>query len=512
MKISTPGPTLNHLLFADDALFFCHAHPKSCTTIINILNEYERVSGHAVNLNKSATTFGSRVKHQVKTKLRRILNIHNDGGCGKYLGLPEQIGRKKKEIFSFVVEKVKQKTKNWSHRFLSEAGKEILLKTVALSFPVYTRNCFKLPKGTCDEINGLLAKYWWSKGHGRKSMHWISWKRMGLPKKKGGLGFRDIENFNLALLGKHYVENFSITKQSANKGLKSQLFPHSTILTAEPGYRASFIRDLLKQGMRVLIGNGKETSIWSDPWLVTNPPRAPRCIDGINPGIIYVNELMNDDGTGWDMNVIRQTVVEEDINLISSIRLRSNHNPDLIGWHYNDSGIYSVKSGYWLASHLPQHHIAIQPPPGSPAIKSVIWKMKISPKLQHFLWRVLSEVIPVGNILLRRGITTNAQCKRCCQATESIEHLFFSCSHVQAIWRGTQNIHQDVFNTTISFTRKLQAIIEGYNNPYLTDLDRHLPLWIMWRIWKSRNSLVYQQKVALGNKILSKLSQKQRNG
>ena len=70
MKISTSGPTINHLLFADDALFFCHAHPKSCSTIMRVLREYEHVSGQAVNLNKSAITFGSRIKQDVRTRMR----------------------------------------------------------------------------------------------------------------------------------------------------------------------------------------------------------------------------------------------------------------------------------------------------------------------------------------------------------------------------------------------------------------------------------------------------------
>lgn len=40
MKINNKGPTVNHLLFADDALFFCHAHPRSCRTLKSILNSY----------------------------------------------------------------------------------------------------------------------------------------------------------------------------------------------------------------------------------------------------------------------------------------------------------------------------------------------------------------------------------------------------------------------------------------------------------------------------------------
>ena len=92
----------------------------------------------------------------MKTRLRTILNIHNDGGCGKYLGLPEVIGRKKKEIFNFILGKIKNRTKGWSNKYLSEAGKEILLKTIASAIPVYPMNVFKLPKGVCEDIENYL--------------------------------------------------------------------------------------------------------------------------------------------------------------------------------------------------------------------------------------------------------------------------------------------------------------------------------------------------------------------
>lgn len=135
---------------------------------MRILTQYETVSGLAVNLHKSAITFSSKVQDQVKTRLMRILNIHNDGGYGKYLELAEYIGRKKKEIFNYIVEKVKQRTQGWTHQFLLEAEKETLLKTVALASPVYAMNYFKLSKGIFKDINGLLANYWWSKSSNKR--------------------------------------------------------------------------------------------------------------------------------------------------------------------------------------------------------------------------------------------------------------------------------------------------------------------------------------------------------
>ena len=51
---------------------------------------------------------------------------------------------------------------------------------------------FKIPKALCDTINSTLAKYWWEQTKDEKKIHWINWKKLCTPKKKGGMGFRDI--------------------------------------------------------------------------------------------------------------------------------------------------------------------------------------------------------------------------------------------------------------------------------------------------------------------------------
>ena len=110
VKISNQAPAINHLLFADDSLFFSLANARSGTQLKKILELYEQVSGQAINLTKSSITFGSKVSQGVKTQMRNILGIHNDGGMGKYLGLPEQFGRKKSEMFAYIIDKVKKVT------------------------------------------------------------------------------------------------------------------------------------------------------------------------------------------------------------------------------------------------------------------------------------------------------------------------------------------------------------------------------------------------------------------
>lgn len=55
----------------------------------------------------------------------------------KYLRLPIIYGRSKKEIFRLVIERVWKKIKGWKEKFLSRAGKEVLIKVVARAIPSY---------------------------------------------------------------------------------------------------------------------------------------------------------------------------------------------------------------------------------------------------------------------------------------------------------------------------------------------------------------------------------------
>ncbi|XP_019091142.1 PREDICTED: uncharacterized protein LOC109128735 [Camelina sativa] len=262
-----------------------------------------------------------------------------------------------------------------------------------MAMPVYTMNVFKLPKRVYEEINSALGKFWWSKKGGQRSMHWFSWDRLSVPKQEGGLGFRDLENFNLALLGKQIWRILQAPTSLVARFLKARYFPDSNIFNARNGNKSSFIwksllegRDLLKKGMRFLIGNGQITSILADPWLPTNPPRPPMCREGIVTDLKYVSELMFDEQPyRWNMELIEELFVEEDNLLIQQLKLGPTDCSYLLGWHYTDSGFYNVKSGYWLACNLPTGNNKVREIPGSPTLKRAIWKIQTAPKIQHFL-------------------------------------------------------------------------------------------------------------------------------
>ena len=85
---------------------------------------------------------------------------------------------------------------------LSKASKELLIKAVAQSIPTYTMGVFLLPARLCNELNALCARFWWGQTGDERKIHWKNWGVLTQPKKERGMGFRDLKNFNLAMLTK----------------------------------------------------------------------------------------------------------------------------------------------------------------------------------------------------------------------------------------------------------------------------------------------------------------------
>jgi hypothetical protein len=118
------------------------------------------------------------------------------------LGLPALVGKSRVREFWTIVENVKKRVQDWKNIFLSQAGKEVLLKAVIQAIPTYYMSVFLFPKELCREINSIIQKFWWGHKENNRKIHWMSWERMGVAKANGGMSFRDLHSFNKALLAK----------------------------------------------------------------------------------------------------------------------------------------------------------------------------------------------------------------------------------------------------------------------------------------------------------------------
>lgn len=72
--------------------------------------------------------------------------------------------------------------------------------------------------------------------------------------------------------------------------------------------------------------------------------------------------------------------------------------------------------------------------PGSRFWKCV-WNVKAPPKLVHFLWNIIRNVIPSKENLFAKKCSASPLCKIYSFEVESTEHILFRCDWVKQVWK-----------------------------------------------------------------------------
>jgi hypothetical protein len=141
------------------------------------------------------------------------------------LGLPIHIGKSKKLAFAYIKQRIWARIQGSHEKLLSKVGKEILIKVVAQAIPTFAMSCFDLTKSLCDELSSMIERYWWSQQDKSNKIHWIGWQKLTRSKSLGGLGFRDLHAFNMAMLARQRWRILTQPDTLCSKVLKANTFP-----------------------------------------------------------------------------------------------------------------------------------------------------------------------------------------------------------------------------------------------------------------------------------------------
>ncbi|CAN0846303.1 LINE-1 retrotransposable element ORF2 protein [Linum grandiflorum] len=495
IKISRHSPAISHLFFADDSFIFLEAQPGTDKKLKDLLDKYQFLSGQKINLHKSAIYFSKNTPLSLRSDFASSLGVGSIGTQDRYLGLPTLFQRSKNQTFKFLEDKLRTKLAGWKGALLSQAGKEVLIKSIASTFPIYTMACFKLPVFLCKKFDSLIANFWWGKQFGRRPIHWVAWSTLTQSKLRGGLGFRNFYALNQALLAKQGWYLLSNPNSLAAKVLKGKYYPHSTFLQAKcrsnssPAWKSlCFGATLLRQGAFWQFGNGESFCPLQDNWLLSPRP-TPASL--LHPHNNHLPPLSDFHKHGiWLEDKLQRYFSPRSVELIRMIPLPKTRIADKLTWACSPNGNFSVNSAYHLAldngiAPNSDYRLSFGPHICDDSFWKTIWGRSLPPKLKIFLWKIFTNSLPLNLPLSTRISNVQPSCPVCSSESESREHLFLNCWVTKACLQSLPIQVVPVDNLSLFWLTLIKPTPPL--DPRL--LDRITFLW--WRLWKNRNDIVF---------------------
>jgi hypothetical protein len=101
-----------------------------------------------------------------------------------------------------VVEKMEKRLVSWKKIYLSKGGHLTLIKSTLSNTPTYFLSLFPLPAGIARRPKHFQRDFLWDSPGVDHKLHLVNWKTVCSQIVRGGLGFKNLIQFNKALLGK----------------------------------------------------------------------------------------------------------------------------------------------------------------------------------------------------------------------------------------------------------------------------------------------------------------------
>jgi hypothetical protein len=430
-----------------------------------------------------------------KTNILQASGIPSIQCFDTYLGLPAMVGRSRTAAFKGIIDKVWKKLQDWKLKLLSQAGKEVLLKAVIQAIPTYCMSVFLLPKTLCSEINSLMQHFWWKKSNNESNVHWMSWRRMGRRKNDGGMGFRDFNSFNKALLAKQVWRLWQTPDSFLARIMKGKYYSGGNILDASLGAKPSYAWrsihgscELLKYGLIWRVGNGAKIRIWKDKWIPRPSTYRVQSIPRVLHSDATVSDLIDGDTRWWNKTMLETLFSSEEVHLIQSLPVSHSNREDRCIWRGTKNGIFSVRSAYFLLQEMETNGGASWSGHGrNHGVWSRLWKLRIANGDKHFLWRACNDILPTRSNLYKKKIVEDELCPICGREQETTLHILWECSSAMDVWSVGPKSFQK--KHTLGFTKFSQLVEDMLDHGEQGDISMFVG--IARRLWYRRNDVVF---------------------
>ncbi|GJS26999.1 RNA-directed DNA polymerase, eukaryota, reverse transcriptase zinc-binding domain protein [Tanacetum coccineum] len=394
------------MLHSDDGKkLLCHGDVKSVKVVRDSIYEFGECSGLLPNFNKSTIFFGS-VKDEVQKEIMKVLPFKKGKLPMKYLGRLQ------------------------------------LIASILESIQVYWCTVFLLPKAVLKEINNLLMGFLWCNGKLSRGKAKIAWKKICKPITHGGLGLKDLELWNKALLVKH-IWNIACKKDTlwvkwiSTVKLNGKNF---WIVSNKSLYNARLTRDMMVADM---VSNGEW--VWPREWENDFP-----IIKQIN---VPKLDFEKDDWLVW-----------------------KNKN--------NKECKFSIREAY--------KDIRIQ---SSEVIwAKLVWYCQCIPKQSFILWMAIQGKLMTCDRMAKWGSYDMTVCALCKNNVESQDHLFFNCPFSKALRKKLKTLMQFQSNATVWNDIVTELAVKPNKSSIWSIVRRLCLAGVVYSIWRERNNRVFRDE------------------
>ena len=270
-------PRLTHLLFADDLLVFSDGSRSSTNGIKSVMATFKSWSGLDMNNAKSEIFFGGYPDIQASV-MADLLGFRRGTFPTRYLGLlldPKKINMATLQPF---LERITSKLHSWTVKCLSFAGKVKLIYSVIYGMLNFWSSVFVLPKRFYAKVDSLCASFLWKNSTSSSVGARVSWTDICRPKTEGGLGLRQLEDYDLVFRLKRLWNFFSNSGSLWVAWLSHNRFRDQNYWLVRDSQRFSptirgmlQLKNLIPQFLRCIVGDGQYASFWYDYWTELGP-------------------------------------------------------------------------------------------------------------------------------------------------------------------------------------------------------------------------------------------------
>ena len=263
----------------------------------------------------------------------------------------------------------------------------------------------------------------------------MRWDGLCRPKAYRGLGFKQLHNFNIAMLSKQGWRLLSNPHTLISKILKARYYPKSSFVEASLGSNPSYAwrsimaaQKVIIQGSWIQVGGegGQHTTISNAPWLPDKENELVTTELTEDVATTPVSGRMIPNQRRWNYDVIMDIFNIRDSELILHIPLSSRRASDEWYWLTDPKGIYSVRSYYKLLDFINE-------PPDS-CIWHKIWKLAVPANVKNFFWRAATNVVSIADNLIQRRVKVNYICPICNASNELLLHILMECPFAKTCW------------------------------------------------------------------------------